>query len=73
MGFAPKRTVASMAYGWLIFETFASSGRNQNGFSKALFARLLASYGTHWQRLDVGRAYYRANSLLLVCIGATLK
>jgi len=49
------------------------SGRNQNGFSKALFfcAQLLASYRTHWQRLNVSRAYYRANSLLL-CIGATL-
>ena len=51
MGFAPKRTVASMAYGWLIFETFASSGRNQNGFSKALFCTsLLASYGAPSQR-----------------------
>ena len=48
-------------------------GRNQNGFSKAFVLRVAASLIRHIGNLNVGRAYYRANSLLLVCIGGAIE
>ena len=39
MGFAPKRTVASMTFGWLIFETFAFGAGIKTGFPGLFLAR----------------------------------